>query len=547
MKTRIKDILKHLLHSPLEFPVEAAMGFVFFCISAWHIRHNAWDEVAGDYISGINADILWLFVPLLVLTFWLHKVNRWAYIASGLLFLPLMTLNLQPFLWTYGFGFTYVLAAILLLVGVRRMDNRSFAAHALHVVTQLFFGLVISGLLTGAVMAIVASFLYIFGVDTPKYLYEHILQFIWFFIAPQVCCTLISQGEDEVGEPAKVLRLILNFILSPAVIIYTVILYVYFIKIAFEWDLPKGGVAWMVMGFVTAALAGRLMQYILKEHYYDWFYRHFTWIAIPPLIMYWVGSIYRIRLYSFTESRFYLMVAGALMTLFVLMLLWRRTRWFQLMALIFGAAIIVFTYIPGISAKNIGFISQNARLQQYISELKLLDTHTGKFVEKLDMNAIRSDSLLSAQYKEVCSIIDYVRGDIGREAFTEQYGQWNWYDFNFNPERDGEYQGEDYMRRHPVDLGEYNIMLSDEEYSINAADGNFTVKRDDKVVLVYPLNERIQKNPQSLDHPDNLYLWRNDSLLLVINGFYVDANGMARANTYGFHLFRKSSSATSNH
>ena len=540
MKTKIKNILKQLLRSPKEFPVEAALGLAFFCISAWHTDNARWRESVGEFTSGINADILWLFVPLLVLTFWLHKVNRWAYIVSGLLFLPLMALNLKPFLWTYGFGFTYVLAAILLLVGVRRMDNRNFAAHALHVVTQLFFGMVLSFLLSAAVLAISGSFFYIFSVDAPHHFYEHTYQFIWFFVAPQVCCTLISQGEDEMKEPAKVLRLILNYILSPAIIIYTVILYVYFIKIAVVWDLPKGGVAWMVMGFVTVALAGRLMQYVLKEHYYDWFYRHFTWIAIPPLIMYWIGSIYRVRLYSFTESRFYLMVAGVLMTLFVLMLLWRRTRWFQLMALIFGAAIIVFTYIPGISAKSIGFACQKARLQQYISDLKLVDAKTNKFIQKLNVNEIRRDSVLSGQYQEVCSIIDYVRKDMGQEAFTEQYGKWNWYDSEFDAHHESAFLGEDYLCREPVCLGEYNIMLPDDDYSLDEMDGTITVKKDSKVVLVYPITDRVRKNPQLLDQSDSLFTWRNDSLMLVIGGVNVDAKGIVSSHYHKYKLFRKS-------
>lgn len=539
MKTKIKDILKQLLRSPREFPVEAAMGLAFFCIGAWHTEKVRWIEATGEYTSGVNADILMLFVPLVVLTFWLHKVNRWAYVASGLLFLPLMALNLKPFLWTYGFGFTYVLAAILLLVGVRCMDNKSFAAHALHVVTQLFFGVVISGLLTLAVLAISASFFYIFGMKEPQHYYEHVYLFIWLFIAPQVCFTLISQGEDEVSEPAKVVRLILNFILSPAVIIYTVILYVYFIKIVVVWDLPKGGVAWMVMGFVTVALAGRLMQYVLNEHHYEWFYRHFTWIAIPPLIMYWVGSIYRIRLYSFTESRFYLMMAGVLMTLFVLMLLWRRTRRFQLMALIFGAAVIVFTYIPGISAKSVGFVCQKARLQQYIRDLKLVDERTHKFVQTLNLDAIRSDSVRRAQYQEVCSIIDYVRKDMGRDAFTEQYGKWSWYDSEFEADQT-DYVMEDCLRREPVALGDYNIMLPEGELNFDQQDGTVTVKRDKKVVLVYPINERVRRNPQLLDQSDSLFTWRNDSLMLVLHSYNVDAKGVVRVYPYRHQVFRKS-------
>ena len=201
MNTKLKTMMQQMLQSPRRFPVEMALGVVFFIIAVWFSETNAWNEATKHWESGVNDDILWLFVPLMALTFWLHRVNRWAYYASFFLFLPLMALDLKPFLWTYGFGFTYVLAGILLVVGNKRLDNRSFAAHALHVVTQLFFGLLISGILSLAVLAIVASFIYIFGIDEPRHLYEHIYQFIWFVLAPQVCCTLIRQNEDEVTEP----------------------------------------------------------------------------------------------------------------------------------------------------------------------------------------------------------------------------------------------------------------------------------------------------------------------------------------------------------
>ena len=217
----IKKLLQNLLSSPRRFPVELALGIVFFIIAVWDSSTSAYNPLTKQIESAINGDILFLFVPLIILTFWLHRVNRWAYYASFFLFLPLMMLNLKPFLWTFAFGFTYALAAILLIVGHKRMDNRSFAAHALHVATQLFFGLVIAGVLYLAVLAITASFLYIFGIKEPPRLFQYIFQFIAFVVTPQVCCTLIRQDEDKVEEPFKILRLILNFILSPAIIIYT--------------------------------------------------------------------------------------------------------------------------------------------------------------------------------------------------------------------------------------------------------------------------------------------------------------------------------------
>ena len=541
MNTKLKSLFLQLLQSPRRFPVEAALGVVFFIIAVWDSESSTWNEASARMESAVNSDILWFFVPLVALSFWLRRVNRWAYLASFFLFLPLMALDLKPFLWTYGFAFTYVLAGILLVVGNRRLDNRSFAAHALHVVTQMFFGLLITGILNMAVMAIVASFFYIFGIEEPKHFYEHIIQFIWFVLAPQVCCTLIRQNEDEVTEPFKVLRLILNFILSPAVIIYTVILYTYFIKIAFEWDLPKGGVAWMVMGFITVALIGRMAQSILSKRYYDWFYNRFTLIAIPPLIMYWIGSIYRISLYSFTESRFYLMVAGVLMTIFVLMLWKKRTRKYQLMALIFGAAIILFTYIPGISAKSIGLGCQKQRLAQLISELKLTDARTGKLSDDIDMRRIKQDSLLCEQYKDVTSVIDYVRHEIGADEFKKQYGEWSHseYNFNYNKSKNLYDNGNWYERKKPVDLGDYSILLPENKYTCNFGNKKVIVKNNDVVVLEYPINSIIRQDTMLLHHPEQLLTYRNDSLMLVLQSICIEDTIVTDVRSYDFQLFKK--------
>ena len=139
MHIKLKTILQQLLKSPQRFPVEFALGVVFFIIAVWDSETHEWNEKSAQLESVVNGDILWFFVPLMALAFWLHRVNHWAYYASFFFFLPLMILNLRPFLWTYGFVFTYVLAAILLIVGNRRMDNRSFAAHVLHVVTQISY------------------------------------------------------------------------------------------------------------------------------------------------------------------------------------------------------------------------------------------------------------------------------------------------------------------------------------------------------------------------------------------------------------------------
>lgn len=553
MKAKIRSFWQQMLRSPKEFPVETAMGFAFFIIAVWHIESRRW--VGGNAVSDVNEDILFLFVPLIVLTYWLNRLykrqtaQKWknvcilAYVLSGLLFFPLMALDLKSFIETIAFGFTYVLAGILLVVGTRWMDNRGFAAHVLHVVTQLFIGCAISGLLNLTVFAIVASFIYIFGLDVSSNIYVHIASFVWFVLAPQICFTLMTQDEDEVNEPVKPLRIILDFILSPAVIVYTVILYLYFITIAVKWDLPKGNVAWLITGFIAVALIGRLMQYVLTKRHYDWFYNHLPWIAIPPLVLYWIGSVYRISVYSFTESRFYLIVAGVLMTLFIMMLIWKRTRKFQLMALIAAGAIVVFTYIPGISAKSIGLRCQMERFHKLATELKVFDAKTGLLPRRIDIDVIRKSSELCKQYRELCSVIDYVRKDMGKEAFFKQYGQWKFreYEFYYQADNNGEEIGElDLIElTHSVNLGDYNELLPEKDYKVHYDGDVVKVMRDAKEVMSYPVDNLVCQNPALLDDPENLCVYCNDSLMLVLKDFTIRNGQVQGVNLVDYMLFRK--------
>lgn len=536
MNAKLKSLLQQLLRSPQRFPVEAALGLVFFVIAVLSIENKLW--------SGVSEDILLFFIPLVVFSFWLQRINRWAYYVSFFIFMPLLAVDLKPFLFTFGHLFTYVLAGILLLLGNRRMENRSFVSHAIHIITQMFFGFLISGLLNLALLAIVNSFLYIFGFGHDYKVNMYITLFVWFVLAPQICCTFIRQDEDDVTEPAKVMQIILNYILSPAVIIYTVILYVYFIKIVFEWELPKGSVAWMVMGFFSVALAGRMSQAILSQRYYDWFYRHFSLIAIPPLILFWVGSIYRIRIYSFTESRFYLVVAGVLMTFFILMLLKERSRRYQLMPLIFGLAIILFTYIPGISARNIGLSCQKHRLKEYLNELNLTNMKTGQLVDSLDMKNIRHDSLLCEKYKEVCSVIDYVRKDIGAEKFKQQYGNWGYSEYHFLYEKNtipilplpGYIW---HSRTSPVELGDYDIILPQEDYEVSYENGVYAIKRvGGDIVLEYPIDSIFLQDTTYLANLDMLMTYRNDSLMLLLDSFCITDSAITDVSNE-FMLFKK--------
>ena len=111
------------------------------------------------------------------------------------------------------------------------------------------------------------------------------------------------------------LRIACNYVLHPAIAIYTVILYLYAISILVNWELPKGGISYMVFAFFMVAFAGMTMQVIAAKPVFKAFYRYFTYIAIPPLCLFWMGALCRIQMYGFTEMRVYLIVCGLIVTL----------------------------------------------------------------------------------------------------------------------------------------------------------------------------------------------------------------------------------------
>lgn len=534
MKTKLQILWQQLLRSPKRFPVEAALGVVFFLLTVIGCEGIRMNEV---------GPVLLCFIPLVAISHWLQSVNRMAYQVSFLLFLPLLALDLEDFILTIAFCFTYVLAAILLIIGNRKLDNRSFVANALHVYAQFFMGVLIVGIFSLAVLAIIASFSYIFDITVPEKIYFYILTFIWFVLAPQVCCMLISQEEDNAKEPAKTIRIILNYIITPAIIIYTLILYIYFLKIIVVWELPKGGVAWMVMAFISVALIGRALQSILDQRYYDWFYHNLTLIAIPPIILYWVGSIYRIRMYSFTEARFYLILAGILMTLFVLMLYNERTRKYQLMTLILSCAIIVFTYIPGISAKSIGLACQKQRMDKFISEYNLRDKTTGKLKTKIDVPAICKDSIACENYKEFCDVVKYVREGMDNEDFSEQYGSWGYVNNDFNYHRQSDCNRyidvKSISRENIVELDEYTILLPGSGLRKDFNDERIIITNCEGDTLIdYPIFDIMRHDTTYLQNPEQLLTYKNDSLMLILDYFkYADTTIAYVGNDY--IVFRK--------
>lgn len=535
---RLSSLWSKIIACPLRYPVETVGALWLFVTLVWVTKleaHNLPDPSLLQHL--ISA--AYFVVPVMTLSMRLRQ--------AGHRLLYWLTLAIVVGLACWGLDFdqhgaavvvAYLLGLLLLLYKGESCDNADFAAHLLRTGIRLAFAGLCGLLVMLAWLAIVNSIGYIFSLYISDFIRMLGIFFSWTIVATLCFVMLYDEPAESLQLPERVLHVALDYIISPAVIIYAVILYVYAAQILFTWNLPKGGVAYMVMGFLGVSLLARMLQEPLPKKRYAWFYDNLTWIAIAPLILFFVGLLTRIEHYSFTQSRVYLLFAGLVMVGLMLLLVRRPRRSYALMPGIVGVTLIVITYIPGISAKAIGIHSQGKRLEKFISELKLNDARTGKLKEKIDLETINKSDALSRKFNEVCNIAFYLQRQMGKEQFTATYGNWPYGPYNWIEPDPIEQDFTTLSRSGNIDLGPYTLMLDPDSVKFDLPeDKEVLVKIDQRVVLQSNLTERLRKG----EKPESLFITKDGQYMLVLQQIEVNAakKEVRILNTYNAMVFRK--------
>lgn len=511
--------------------VEAMLGicfFVMFLLPRTVVHEKESVEVLEN--------IVYLFPLFFALAYTCNRLFigklRLLYYLSLFFFVPLLFIDLSQFIFSISYGFTLLLAFFLLLVNKGRQDNMAFARDSIQTVIHLIVSLFIGHVMALAVCAIIGSLIYIFDLECFDLL-QYSYFFALFIVTPMTFCHL--QDTEFFADMPRFMDIIITYILSPAVIIYTGILYLYFITITIHWELPKGKIGYMVLAFVIFALGGRMAQLLVSRRYYDWFYHYFSFIAIPPLIIFWVGTVERIATYSFTVSRVYLLAAGILMSLYILLLLSKRFGRYQLMLAVSICCIVALTYIPGISAKSIGIYAQEARLEKYIVKLDALDAATHKL--KADFTGLPDSE--EKNVSELQESYRYLVEEVGKAYVEEKYGICN-LPFGFKWESislEGGVNVEGYTYYQP---------FISTDYYFNMREGVLTIIRnkDQEPMLVYDISKRLNEHPDLLTEDNGkqqeLLIWKTEKYLLVLDNISYEkmaTGGYRCTNAYPKAIF----------
>lgn len=338
-----------------KYPLEIILSLLYFAI---FIGADGLDARLPGIDTGIM--LLWFF-PHYVLMYYAGKrggkLKFWLQGAVLLLFVPLLLWCCKNNIGDWAFVTAYIVAFALLAMPLRFRGNQEYAVNFQRVFLRVSEGFLIGGIAAFLLLLIGLSVDALFKCHGDWLIYYPAV-FALMVVTPVICCLLV---DSESAPKTRIVPVLVDYVLTPALVIYAAILYIYIAGIVGRWQLPDGGVAYMVGTFTALALLGAMLREAPEKWHFNWFYRYFHFIDIPPLVLLWTGVIRRVGEYGLTEARFVLIIASMLLTAFVAMLSWKRIRDFRLMTVAVPVAAVLFTWIPGISAADWGRRSQEAR------------------------------------------------------------------------------------------------------------------------------------------------------------------------------------------
>ena len=381
----------------------------------------------------------WVFEPMLFIFVYLSRPYSW-YRFSWIV--PLVALAIigmtndsaefyltSPKFWGANF------IALLVLLGFPfEKNNQGFTYRNFTNLFHIGLATAVWLLVFGLVAAILFTITTLFNVEFSDSFYEHIYTSLGIFTLPLFF--LVFQQRQAKSEMTlnRIFEILVNFVLAPALMIFTVLLYAYVVQIIFEGVLPKGMLANITLPYLLGGLGVYALRSICAKARWETFFKFYPFLAIVSIVLLWLAIDRRISAYAWTEQRIYLVALATAITIAYAILIVPKARQYRLISGVVMVAIFAMTWV--VKPQEIAYQSQTARFEQLLKKLNLSDG-SGKirddidFVERLE-NMPKSEL---KDWEELDNVSDYLlyRVEIKsygedpfeerKEAFKQKYGK----------------------------------------------------------------------------------------------------------------------------
>ena len=406
-KTQIKNAVS-------THPIEIFM-ITAFAIGIWFVELGS--HQGNDHLA------YWIFAPILFIFVYLSRPYYW-YRFSWIV--PLVALAIigmtndssefyfsSPKFWGANF-----IALFVLLGFPFEKNNQVFTYRNFTNLFHLGLATAVWLLVFGLVAAILFTITTLFNVEFSDSFYEHFYTSLGIFTLPLFF--LVFQQRQVKSEMTlnRIFDILVNFVLAPTLMIFTVLLYAYVVQIIFEGVLPKGMLANITLPYLLGGLGVYALRSICAKARWETFFKFYPYLAIVPIVLLWLAIDRRISAYAWTEQRIYLVALAVAIIIVYVILALPKVRQYRLISAVVMVAIFAMTWV--VKPQEIAYQSQTVRFEQLLKKLNLSDG-SGKirddidFVERLE-NMAKSEL---KDWEELDNVSYYLVRHIELDSYVE--------------------------------------------------------------------------------------------------------------------------------
>jgi hypothetical protein len=366
------------------FPLAIALAAL---LTIYKLFHDDIGDTELRVMGWLAASFLWS----VAVDFYAESQGRSSAIRAMLSLIGVALLALLFWLtWDIWLSPPFLAAGLLLLVGLAGHLGRGESSASFWLFNhRLWLGAVLAlvgAVLLGAGLAIIHETLkLLFGIDlsTPRHnYYAYIWTISLAFIAPVSFLAFAPRSytdpitaREEGDFTMRAIAALVKFVLVPLLLVYTAILYAYAVKIALAWELPKGTLGYMVMGYLLVGAATLLLGYPSRETggpHVRFFWRYWVWLTALPVLLLFIAATRRIADYGLTEQRYLVILVGVWALILAALRLWRGGDFdLRIVPGVLALLLLAASFGPG-GAIGFSVMSQKAELASILTEKGML-------------------------------------------------------------------------------------------------------------------------------------------------------------------------------
>lgn len=272
----------------------------------------------------------------------------------------------------------------------------------LRFLTSALYGIVLFAGLSAAIGAMNFLFNFKFEWDTFSILFTWIVGiFSTLFFLAGVPGDFESLETDD--SYPKGLKIFTQYVLIPLATVYVAILLAYEVKILLQWELPKGLVSNLILGYAVFGILSLLLVYPIREReenkWLKTYARYFYFLLIPLLGLLFAAAGTRILRYGITEMRYFLIMLAIWLLFITLYFLIAKKQSIKIIPISLSLLILLSAYGPQ-SAFTVAMRSQQRVLTGLFKKYMAFD--------KDQLMPVDSNKIKPTDASQAVATIDYL-------------------------------------------------------------------------------------------------------------------------------------------